>query len=181
MPEFDAKNRKKDIREIYDQVPEGIRLMSEAVPYILAELGLTPCDESEGSKSTRIVIDVQNISDTLTKRGYGNFEQTEEYDPKSTEIAKHIIGLLVRYPFLWRDRIASKKGASDKDQAEIFDQKSCNHQFDDLPGLYGITDEQGQRLRSSVQSFHDCDRLTTGDIENLIREAKQTAKEENES
>ncbi len=59
MPEFDAKNRKKDIREVYDQVPEGIRIMSEAVPYLLGELGLTPCDESEVSKSTRIVIDVQ--------------------------------------------------------------------------------------------------------------------------
>ena len=181
MPEFDAKNRKKDIREVYNQVPEGIRIMSEAVPYILAELELAPSDESEGIESHRIVIDVQNISDTLAKRGYGNFEQTEEYDPKSTEIAKHVIGLLVGYPFLWYDRIASKEGASDKEQAETFEQKSCNHQFDDLPGLYGITDEQGRQLRSSVQSFHDCDRLTTSDIENLIREAKQTVKEENES
>ena len=181
MPEFDAKNRKKDIREIYDQVPEGIRLMSEAVPYILAELGLAPCDESEGIESTRIVIDIKNISDALTKRGYSNLEQTKEYDPKSTEIAKHVIGLLVEYPFLWRDRIASKEGASDKEQAETFEQNSCNHQFDDLPGLYGITGIQGQRLRGSVQSFHDWDRLTAGDIENLIREAKQTVKEENES
>ena len=181
MPEFDAKNRKKDIREIYDRIPKEIRLMSEAVPYLLRELGLTPCDESEGSKSTRIVIDVQNISDTLTKRGYGNFEQTEEYDPKSTEIAKHVIGLLVRYPSLWYDRIASGEGASDKEQAETFEQKLYNHQFDDLPGLYGITKEQGQRLRSSVQSFHDWDRLTASDIENLIRGAKQAVKEENES
>ena len=163
MPEFDAENRKKDIREVYDQVPEGIRIMSEAVPYILAELGLTPCDESEGIESTRVAIDVENISNTLTERGYSNLEQTKEYDPKSTEIAKHVIDLLVRYPFLWRDRIASKEGASDKEQAETFEQNSCNHQFDDLPGLYGITDEQGQRLRSSVQSFHDYDRLTAGD------------------
>ena len=59
--------------------------------------------------------------------------------------------------------------------------KTCNHQFDDLPGLYGITEEQGQRLRGSVQSFHDWDRLTTSDTENLIREAKQAVKEENES
>ena len=35
MPEFDAKNRKKDIREIYDRIPAGIRSMSEAVPYLL--------------------------------------------------------------------------------------------------------------------------------------------------
>ena len=181
MPEFDAKNRKKDIREVYDQVPEGIRLMSEAVPYILAELGLAPSDESEGIESHRVAIDVKNISNTLTERGYGNLEQTEEYDPKSTEIAKHVIDLLVRYPFLWCDRIASKEGASDKEQAEIFDQKSCNHQFDDRPGLYGITGMQGQLLRRSVQSFHDYDRLTAGDIENLIREVKQTVKEENES
>lgn len=62
MPEFDAKNRKKDIREVYDQVPEGIRLMSEAVPYILAELGLTPSDESEGIESTRIVIDIKILA-----------------------------------------------------------------------------------------------------------------------
>ena len=172
---------KKDIREIYDQVPEGVRLMSEAVPHLLTALGLAPSDESEGIESQRTAIDVQRISDTLTEQGYGNFEQTEEYDPKSTEVAKHVIGLLVRYPFLWCDRIASKEGASDKEQAEIFDQKSCNHQFDDLPGLYGITDIQGQRLRGSVQSFHDYDRLTADDTENLIREAKQTVKEENES
>ena len=181
MPEFDAKNRKKDIREIYDRIPAGIRSMSEAVPYLLRELDLTPSDESERIESHRVAIDVKNISNTLTERGYGNFEQTKEYDPKSTEIAKHVIGLLVEYPFLWCDRIASKEGASDKEQAEIFDQKSCNHQFDDLPGLYGITGKQGQRLRGSVQSFHDWDRLTAGDIENLIREAKQTVKEENES
>lgn len=181
MPNLMPKTEKKDIREVYDRIPKGIRLMSEAVPYILAELGLTPSDESEGIESTRVAIDVENISNTLTERGYGNLEQTKEYDPKSTEIAKHVIDLLVGYPFLWYDRIASKKGASDKDQAEIFDQKSCNHQFDDLPGLYGITGIQGQRLRGSVQSFHDWDRLTAGDIEDLIREAKQTVKEENES
>lgn len=181
MPNLMPKTEKKDIREVYDQVPEGVRSMPEAVPYILAELGLAPSDESEGIESHRVAIDVKNISNTLTERGYGNFEQTKEYDPKSTEIAKHVIGLLVEYPFLWCDRIASKEGASDKEQAEIFDQKSCNHQFDDLPGLYGITGIQGQRLRGSVQSFHDWDRLTAGDIENLIREAKQTVKEENES
>ena len=181
MPEFDAENRKKDIREVYDQVPEGVRSMPEAVPYLLRELGLTPCDESEGIESHRVAIDVKNISNTLTERGYSNLEQTKEYDPKSTEIAKHVIDLLVRYPFLWCDRIASKEGASDKEQAEIFDQKSCNHQFDDRPGLYGITGMQGQLLRRSVQSFHDYDRLTAGDIENLIREVKQTVKEENES
>ena len=181
MPNLMPKTEKKDIREIYDQVPEGIRLMSEAVPYILAELGLTPSDESEGIESHRVAIDVKNISSTLTERGYSNLEQTKEYDPKSTEIAKHVIGLLVEYPFLWCDRIASKEGASDKEQAEIFDQQSCNHYFDDRPGLYGITGIQGQLLRRSVQSFHDYDRLTTGDTENLIRKAKQTVKEENES
>lgn len=171
-----------DVREIYSKVPnEDTTSMSKAVPYLLRELGLTPSDESEGTESHRIAIDVENISNTLTERGYGNLEQTKEYDPKSTEIAKHVINLLVRYPFLWRDRIASKEGASDKEQAETFEQKTCNHQFDDLPGLYGITDEQGQLLRRSVQSFHDYDRLTAGDIENLIREAKQTVKEENES
>ena len=172
---------KKDIREIYDQVPEGVRLMSEAVPHLLTALGLAPSDESEGIKSRRTTIDVQRISDTLIEQGYGNFEQTEEYDPKSTEVAKHVIGLLVRYPFLWYDRIASKEGASDKEQAEVFDQKSCNHQFDDLPGLYGITDIQGQRLRRSVQSFHDSSRLTVDDVEKLIEEAKQATKTENES
>ena len=181
MPNLTPKTEKKDIREIYDRIPKGIRSMPEAVPYILAELGLTPSDESEGIESTRVAIDVENISNTLTERGYGNLEQTKEYDPKSTEIAKHVIGLLVEYPFLWRDRIASKEGASDKEQAETFEQNSCNHQFDDLPGLYGITDEQSQLLRRSVQSPHDYNRLTAGDIENLIREAKQAVKEENES
>ena len=181
MPNLMPKTEKKDIREIYDRIPAGIRSMSEAVPYLLRELDLTPCDESEGSESTRIAIDVENISNTLIERGYSNLEQTKEYDPKSTEIAKHVIVLLVEYPFLWRDRIASKEGASDKEQTETFEQNSCNHQFDDLPGLYGITDEQSQLLRRSVQSPHDWDRLTAGDIENLIREAKQAVKEENES
>ena len=59
MPEFDAKNRKKDIREIYDRIPKEIRLMSEAVPYILAELGLAPSDESERIESHRVAIDVK--------------------------------------------------------------------------------------------------------------------------
>lgn len=144
--------------------------MSEAVPYLLRELGLTPCDESEGIESTRVAIDVENISNTLTERGYSNLEQTKEYDPKSTEIAKHVIDLLVRYPFLWCDsRIASEEDVSDEELAKIFEQQ------------YGITDIQGQLLRRSVQSFHDYDRLTASDIENLIREAKQTVKEENKS
>lgn len=63
--EFDAKNRKKDIREVYDQVPEGIRIMSEAVPYLLGELGLTPCDDSEGIESHRIAIDVKKYQQHL--------------------------------------------------------------------------------------------------------------------
>ena len=98
----------RDVRDIYRKIPnEDTISMSEAVPYLLRELGLTPCDESEGIESTRVAIDVENISNTLTERGYSNLEQTKEYDPKSTEIAKHIIDLLVRYPFLWCDsRIA---------------------------------------------------------------------------
>ena len=55
--------------------------MSEAVPYILAELGLAPSDESERIESHRVAIDVKNISNTLTERGYSNLEQTKEYDP----------------------------------------------------------------------------------------------------
>ena len=171
----------RDVRDIYRKIPnEDTTSMSKAVPYLLRELDLTPCDESEGIESTRIVIDIKNISDALTERGYSNLEQTKEYDPKSTEIAKHVIDLLVRYPFLWHKKIDSRK-ASSEDLANIFTEQSCNHLFDDLPGLYGITDEQGQLLRRSVQSFHDCDRLTSSDIENLIREAKQTVKEEGES
>ena len=99
MPNSTPETR-KDIRDIYDQVPEGVRLMSEAVPHLLTILGLKASDESEGIKSRRTAIDVQRISDTLTEQGYGNFEQTEEYDPKSTKIAKHIVELLIRYPFL---------------------------------------------------------------------------------
>lgn len=173
----------RDVRDIYRKIPnEDTISMSEAVPYLLRELGLTPCDESEGIESTRVAIDVENISNTLTERGYSNLEQTKEYDPKSIEIAKHVIDLLVRYPFLWCDsRIASKEDVSDEELAKIFEQQSCNHYFDDRPGLYGITDIQGQLLRRSVQSFHDYDRLTASDIENLIREAKQTVKEENKS
>ena len=172
MPNSTPETR-KDIREIYNQVPKGIRLMSEAVPYLLAILELKPSDESEGIESRRTAIDVQRISDTLAKQGYGNFEQTKEYDdPKSKEIARHIIELTTRYPFLGCSKKASEEGISNKELAEVFIEQSCDHFFDDLPGLYGITDLQGQQLRSSVQSPHDRSRLTVGDVEDLIREAR---------
>lgn len=180
MPNSTPEIREKDIRDIYNQVPKGVRLMSEAVPRLLAELGLTPSDESEGIESQRIANDVRRISDTLTEQGYGNFEQTEEYDPKSIEIAEHIISLLVRYPFLWCSKTLSEEGVSAGKLAEIFEQQSCNHLFDDRPGLYGITDLQRQQLRRSVQSSHDSSRLTVDDVEKLIEEAKQAIKTENE-
>lgn len=154
--------------------------MSEAVPHLLTALELKPSDESEGIESQRIAIDVRKISDTLTEQGYGNFEQTKEYDPKSKEIARHIAGLMIKYPFLWCSKRASEEGISNKELAEIFIEQSCNHFFDDLPGLYGITNLQGQQLRSSVQSFHDRSRLTVGDVEDLIREARQKLAAENE-
>jgi len=179
MPNSTPETR-KDIREIYNQVPKGIRLMSEAVPHLLAILGLPASDKSEGIKSRRTAIDVQRISDTLTEQGYGNFEQTEEYDPKSTKIAKHIVELLIRYPFLWYSKTPSEEDISTVKLAEVFEQQSCNHLFDDRPGLYGITDLQGQQLRSSVQSSHDSSRLTVGDLEDLIREARQKLAAENE-
>ena len=181
MPNSTPETRKKDIRDIYNQVPKGIRLMSEAVPYLLAILGLPASDKSEGIKSRRTAVDVQRISDTLTEQGYGNFEQTEEYDPKSTKIAKHIVELLIRYPFLWYSKTPSEEDISTVKLAEVFEQQSCNHLFDDRPGLYGITDLQGQQLRGSVQSFHDSSRLTVDDIEDLIREARQKLAAENES
>ena len=180
MPNSTPETRKKDIRDIYDRVPNGVRLMSEAVPHLLAILELEPSDESEGIESQRTAIDVRKISDTLAKQGYGNFEQTKEYDPKSIEIARHIAGLMIKYPFLWCSKRASEEGISNKELAEIFIEQSCNHFFDDLPGLYGITDLQGQQLRSSVQSFHDRDRLTPDDVEDLIREARQKLAAENE-
>ena len=115
MPNSTPETR-KDIREIYNQVPKGIRLMSEAVPYLLAILELKPSDESEGIESRRTAIDVQRISDTLAKQGYGNFEQTKEYDdPKSKEIARHIIELTTRYPFLGCSKKASEEGISNKE------------------------------------------------------------------
>ena len=180
MPSSTPETR-KDIREIYNQVPEGVRLMSEAVPHLLAILGLPAYDKSEGIKSRITAIDVQRISDTLTEQGYGNFEQTEEYDPKSTKIAKHIVELLIRYPFLWYSKTPSEEDISTVKLAEVFEQQSCNQLFDDRPGLYGITDLQGQQLRRSVQSFHDSSRLTVDDIEKLIEEAKQTTETENKS
>ena len=180
MPNSTPETRKKDIGDIYNQVPRGVRLMSEAVPYLLAALELEPSDESEGIESQRIAIDVQRISDTLTEQGYGNFEQTEEYDPKSTKIAKHIVELLIRYPFLWYSKTPSKEDVSIAKLAEIFEQQSCNHLFDDFSGLYGITNLQGQQLRGSIQSSHDSSRLTVGDVEDLIREARQKLAAENE-
>lgn len=179
MPNSTSEIR-KNIRDIYNRVPRGVRLISEAVPHLLTALGLEPSDESEGIESRRIAIDVQRISNTLTEQGYGNFEQTKEYDPKSTKIAKHIIDLLVRYPFLWYSKTPSKEDVSIAKLAEIFEQQSCNHLFDDLSGLYGITDLQGQQLRGSVQSFHDSSRLTPDDVKDLIREARQKLAAENE-
>lgn len=117
----------------------------------------------------------------MIEQGYGNFEQTEEYDPKSKEIARHIAGLMIKYPFLWCSKRASEEDISTVKLAEIFEQQSCNHLFDDQPGLYGITDLQGQQLRRIVQSFHDSSRLTVDDVEKLIEEAKQATKTENES
>lgn len=70
--------------------------MSEAVPHLLTALKLEPSDKSEGIESQRTAIDVRRISDTLTEQGYGNFEQTQEYDPKSKEIARHIAGLMIK-------------------------------------------------------------------------------------
>ena len=170
---------KKDIREIYDQVPEGVRLMSEAVPHLLAILELEPSDESAGIKSQRIAIDVRKISDTLTERGYGNFKQAERYDPKSTEIARHIVGLMTEYPFLWCSKRASEEGISNEELAREFMDNADIRLYYSLSGLYGITDLQGQQLRSSVQSFHDRSRLTPDDVKKLIEEAKQAAETEN--
>lgn len=172
---------KKDIREIYDQVPEGVRLMSEAVPHLLAILELEPSDESEGIESQRTAIDVRKISDTLAKQGYGNFEQTKEYDPKSIEIARYIIDLTTRYPFLECSKKASEEGISNEELAREIMGNADIRLYSNLSGLYGITDLQGQQLRSSVQSFHDSSRLTVGDVEDLIREARQKLAAENES
>lgn len=172
---------KKDIREIYDQVPEGVRLMSEAVPHLLTALGLVPSDESEGIESQRTAIDVRRISDTLTEQGYGNFEQTEEYDPKSIEIAEHIISLLVRYPFLWCSKIVSEEGISNEELARELIGNVDTCLYSNFSGLYGITDLQGQQLRGSVQSFYDSSRLTLDDVEKLIEEAKQATETENKS
>ena len=171
---------KKDIREIYDRVPNGVRLMSEAVPHLLAILELEPSDESEGIESQRTAIDVRKISDTLAKQGYGNFEQTKEYDPKSKEIARHIIELTTRYPFLGCSKKASEEGISNKELARELMGNADICLYSNFSGLYGITDLQGQQLRSSVQSYHDSSRLTVGDVEKLIEESKQKLAAENE-
>mgnify|MGYP000891696159 CR=1 FL=1 len=181
MPNSTPETRKKDIRGIYNQVPEGVRLMSEAVPYLLKALGLEPSDESEGIESQRIAIDVRKISDTLTEQGYGNFEQTKEYDPKSKEIARHIAGLMIKYPFLWCSKRASEEGISNEELAREFIGNADVCLYSNFSGLYGITDLQGQQLRSSVQSFHDRDRLTPDDVKDLIKEARRKLAAENES
>ena len=181
MPNSTPETRKKDIREIYDQVPEGVRLMSEAVPYLLAILELKPSDESEGIESQRTAIDIRRISDTLTERGYGNFEQTKEYDdPKSKEIARHIIELTTRYPFLGCSKKASEEGISNEELAREIMGNADIRLYSSFSGLCGITNLQGQQLRGSIQSPHDSSRLTVGDIEDLIREARQKLAAENE-
>ena len=180
MPNSTPETR-KDIREVYNQVPKGIRLMSEAVPHLLAILGLPASDKSEGIKSRRTAVDVQRISDTLTEQGYGNFEQTKEYDdPKSKEIARHIIDLTTRYPFLGCSKKASEEGISNKELAEELISNADTCLYSNFSGLYGITNLQGQQLRGSIQSPHDSSRLTVGDVEDLIREARQKLAAENE-
>ncbi len=179
MPNSTPETRKKDIRGIYNQVPEGVRLMSEAVPYLLAALKLEPSDESAGIKSQRIAIDVRKISDTLTEQGYGNFEQTKEYDPKSIEIARYIIDLTTRYPFLGCSKKASEEGISNKELAEELISNADTCLYSNFSGLYGITNLQGQQLRGSIQSPHDSSRLTPDDVKKLIEEAKQAAETEN--
>lgn len=171
---------KKDIGEIYDQVPKGIRLMSEAVPHLLKALKLEPSDESEGIESQRIAIDVRKISDTLTEQGYGNFEQTKEYDPKSIEIARYIIDLTTRYPFLGCSKKASEEGISNEELARELIGNVDTCLYSNFSGLYGITDLQGQQLRGSVQSFHYSSRLTPDDVKDLIKEARQRLAAENE-
>ena len=181
MPNSTSETRKKDIGDIYNQVPRGVRLMSEAVPYLLAALELKPSDESEGIESQRTAIDIRKISDTLAKQGYGNFEQTKEYDdPKSKEIARHIIELTIRYPFLGCSKKASEEGIPDEELAREIMGNVDICLYYNLSGLYGITYLQGQQLRSSVQSSHDSSRLTVDDIEDLIREARQKLAAENE-
>ena len=180
MPNSTPETRKKDIGDIYNQVPRGVRLMSEAVPYLLAALELEPSDESEGIKSQRTAIDVRKISDTLTEQGYGNFEQTKEYDPKSKEIARHIAGLMIKYPFLWCSKRASEEGISNEELAREFIGNADVCLYSNFSGLYGITNLQGQQLRGSIQSSHDSSRLTVDDIEDLIREARQKLAAENE-
>lgn len=180
MPNSTPETRKKDIGDIYNQVPRGVRLMSEAVPYLLAALELEPSDESEGIESQRTAIDVRKISDTLAKQGYGNFEQTKEYDPKSIEIARYIIDLTTRYPFLGCSKKASEEGISNEELAREIMGNADIRLYSSFSGLYGITNLQGQQLRSSVQSFHDRSRLTVGDVEDLIREARQKLAAENE-
>ena len=179
MPNSTPETRKKDIRGIYNQVPEGVRLMSEAVPYLLAALKLEPSDESEGIESQRIAIDVRKISDTLTEQGYGNFEQAERYDPKSTEITRHIVGLMTEYPFLWCSKRASEEGISNEELAREFMGNADIRLYYNLSGLYGITNLQGQQLRGSVQSFHDSSRLTPDDVKDLIKESRQRLAAEN--
>lgn len=180
MPNSTPETRKKDIGDIYNQVPRGVRLMSEAVPYLLAALELKPSDESEGIESQRIANDIWRIGDTLTKQGYGNFEQTERHDPKSTEIARYITGLMTEYPFLWCSKRASEEGISNEELAREIMGNADIRLYYSFSGLYGITNLQGQQLRSSVQSSHDSSRLTVGDLEDLIREARQKLAAENE-
>jgi hypothetical protein len=154
--------------------------MSEAVPHLLAALELKPSDESEGIESQRTAIDIRRISDTLTQQGYGNFEQTKEYDPKSIEIARYIIDLTTRYPFLGCSKKASEEGISNEELAREIMGNADIRLYYSFSGLYGITNLQGQQLRSSVQSSHDSSRLIVDDVEDLIREARQKLAAENE-
>lgn len=181
MPNSTSEIREKDIRDIYNRVPNGVRLMSEAVPHLLTALELKPSDESEGIESQRIAIDIRRISDTLTERGYGNFKQTKEYDPKSIEIARYIIDLTTRYPFLGCSKKASEEGISNEELARELMGNADIRLYSNFSGLYGITDLQGQQLRGSVQSFHDSSRLTPDDVKDLIKEARQRLAAENES
>lgn len=130
-----SETRYSNPETIYSQISSGNPLarISDATQALCLILGVN-CNlagEDEARLSSELI------------RTYG--EDSGEPRPMHTVISR-ILGLMQTYPFLIPSRDKQFPPKPDK-----FREWACNHIFDDLPGLYGISDSEGHRLRSHAQ------------------------------
>lgn len=178
--------------DIYDQVPTGVDRMSEAAPHILTALGEEVADDSDLTPAEHIDR-IYKISRLLSERGYVDFDdgdnhitrEREAHDPKHIRIARRVLGLMVEYPFLIESPFANETLDTPEKKADSFLASVANHLADDLPGVFGITGIQGQKLRYSQQTYmpwswlykNSPHALTPKDVAEIIEEIQAGSKE----